>query len=75
MKGGALKNHVDPGRLQDCDDVACPESTIMTLDAEDELEALRIGKQMAAMLNKAITVRAAAGRILARLRPPGSSLR
>jgi hypothetical protein len=47
----------------------------MALDAEDELEALRIGKKMAAMLNKAITVRAADGRILARLRPPKSSLR
>ncbi|MFC7700752.1 hypothetical protein ACFQX9_29195 [Bradyrhizobium sp. GCM10028915] len=35
----------------------------MALAAEDELEALRIGKKMAAMLNKAITVRAADGRI------------
>ncbi|MBM7485920.1 hypothetical protein [Bradyrhizobium canariense] len=64
MERGALKNHlVDPGRLQDCDEVACPESTIMALAAEDELEALRIGKKMAAMLNQAITVRAADGRI------------
>ncbi|MCK1583292.1 MULTISPECIES: hypothetical protein [unclassified Bradyrhizobium] len=47
----------------------------MALDAEDELEALRIGKKMTAMLNKAITVRAADGRILARLQPPKSSLR
>lgn len=73
---GALKNYpVDRGRWQDCDEVACPESTIMALAAEDEREALRIGKKMAAMLNKAITVRAADGRVLARLQPPRSSLR
>ncbi|MCK1570147.1 hypothetical protein [Bradyrhizobium sp. 174] len=47
----------------------------MALDAEDELEALRIGKKMAAMLKQAITVSAADGRILARLQPPRSSLR